>query len=393
MPNFTQSNLLPPLALYVHIPWCVRKCPYCDFNSHQVRGELPIDDYVKATVQDLALDAHLACGRQIESIFFGGGTPSLMPAAAIDTILEAADTKIGLSQNCEITLEANPGTAEYHNFQGYRQAGVNRLSIGVQSFNADHLQQLGRIHNPEEVDTAYALARKAGFDNINLDLMFALPEQTVEQAQNDLQHAIALEPEHLSWYQLTIEPNTEFYSRPPQVPSDDLAWDIQQAGREQLADAGFDQYEVSAYSTGGRAAKHNVNYWQFGDYLAIGAGAHGKITLPGTRSIIRLRKTRLPEHYLAAAIKHTEGNPFTVERKVVSETDLPFEFLMNGLRLTQGVPAHLFSQRTGLPLALIEPKLNKHRRAGSLVNDPTRLATTALGHQFLNSLLEDFLDP
>jgi len=392
MPSSLTLNSLPPLSLYIHIPWCVRKCPYCDFNSHQANGELPIQRYIDALEQDLKTDAFLAQGRKLESIFFGGGTPSLLPAKAVGRILDAAATTIGLSPTCEITLEANPGTAEYDSFNGYRSAGVNRLSMGVQSFDAQQLKTLGRIHSPNDVIHAFELARKAGFDNMNLDLMFALPQQTRQGAAQDLKKAIALAPEHLSWYQLTIEPNTEFYSRPPQQPEDDTVWDIQQHGQQQLAEAGYHQYEISAYAQPHLRAAHNMNYWQFGDYLAIGAGAHGKITQLDTQHIMRFRKTRMPEHYLGAMQKQVlQGNPFNADSHHVDTTALPFEFMMNALRLVHGVPTRLYSERTGLSIDNIQNLLQQQQNKALLAPWQSHLQATPLGHQYLNNLLEAFL--
>ncbi|WP_075187013.1 radical SAM family heme chaperone HemW [Teredinibacter haidensis] len=392
MPDFQPFDPLPPLSLYVHIPWCVRKCPYCDFNSHQAEADLPVDEYLNAIALDLAQDASLAQGRKIQTVFFGGGTPSLLPASAIARILETAEHSIGLSRQCEITLEANPGTAEYDNFSGYINAGVNRLSMGVQSFDADKLQRLGRIHSPDDVHRAFKLARDAGFDNINLDLMFALPEQTPEQAMDDLRQAIALEPEHLSWYQLTIEPNTEFYSRPPQQPEDDSIWQTQQQGQSLLAEAGFQQYEISAYARQGQRAAHNLNYWQFGDYLATGAGAHGKITLKQPRQILRYRKTRLPRHYMAAAtITDDNTNPFNADLHIVTNEALPFEFMMNALRLVEGVPSDLYAARTGMALSSIEPTLSQQHKRGLLSSYNNRLQASPQGLLYLNNLLESFL--
>ena len=396
MPIFQKFSQLPPLSLYIHIPWCVRKCPYCDFNSHQADSKLPIAAYLEALKLDLYSDIELAQGRQIESIFFGGGTPSLMPASFISEIICYADQHVGLSPSCEITLEANPGTAEYDNFKDYRLGGVNRLSIGVQSFNDQQLRTLGRIHSSKEVVSAFELARQAGFDNINLDLMFGLPGQTTAQAQQDLNSAIALTPEHISWYQLTIETNTEFYSRPPQLPEEDSIWQIQQQGQQLLASSDYRQYEISAYAKPGKQAQHNLNYWQFGDYLAIGAGAHGKITQLDQQQIWRKRKTRLPNHYLDAAQKGlkspVEGeNAFDAENQRLCIDAIPFEFMMNALRLVNGVPASYFSQRTGLELPLIEAKLQQQRALGLLSTTTNRLCASTKGHQFLNNLLEGFL--
>jgi putative oxygen-independent coproporphyrinogen III oxidase len=373
---------LPPLSLYVHIPWCVRKCPYCDFNSHEA-ARIPEDEYIRALLQDLTRDREMAQGRPLGSVFFGGGTPSLFRARSIGTVLEAADRLIGFSRNVEITLETNPGTAEYDNLAGYKSADVNRISFGVQSFNEDHLRTLGRIHSGDEAQRAYDLARRAGFDNINLDLMHGLPQQTLAQAEADLRQALVLAPEHISWYQLTIEPNTVFFSRPPKLPEDEVLWDIQEAGQAILERGGFAQYEISAYSGREKQARHNLNYWQFGDYLAIGAGAHGKITWPDG-AIERYWKTRKPADYLAA------DKPFTAGQNPVMPEQQMLEFMMNALRLTEGVPQSWFAERTQLSeAALTQPKAELVQR-GLMENDPGRLQATALGLRFLNDTLDVF---
>mgnify|MGYP001320374239 FL=1 len=374
--------ILPPLSLYVHIPWCVRKCPYCDFNSHETKT-IPETEYVAALLNDLEQDLHLVQGRKLRSIFFGGGTPSLFKATSIATILAAAEKKIGLEEDAEITLETNPGTAEYDNLEGYRSAGVNRLSFGIQSFNDAHLQRLGRIHDCSEALAAFAAARRAGFDNINLDLMHGLPEQTVAEACSDLQQAIALQPEHISWYQLTIEPNTVFYSRPPPLPEDEILSDIQDAGQSLLQDSGFAQYEVSAYSRPDRRSQHNLNYWQFGDYLAVGAGAHGKITIPG-EGIMRYRKTRKPADYLDPI------KPFTASWDYVEKEQQTLEFMMNALRLVDGVPRRWFAERTQLPDASLASYLPQLIARGLLEGTPDRLQPTSLGLRFLNDTLAAF---
>jgi putative oxygen-independent coproporphyrinogen III oxidase len=374
--------ILPPLSLYVHIPWCVRKCPYCDFNSHETKT-IPETEYVAALLNDLEQDLHLVQGRKLRSIFFGGGTPSLFKATSIATILAAAEKKIGLEENAEITLETNPGTAEYDNLEGYRSAGVNRLSFGIQSFNDAHLQRLGRIHDSGEALAAFAAARRAGFDNINLDLMHGLPQQTVTEACADLQQAIALQPEHISWYQLTIEPNTVFFSRPPPLPEDEILSDIQDAGQSLLHDSGFAQYEVSAYSRPGRQSQHNLNYWQFGDYLALGAGAHGKITIPD-EGIMRYRKTRKPADYLDPV------KPFTAGWDYVEKEQQTLEFMMNALRLVDGVPRRWFAERTQLADASLTSYLPQLIARGLLQDTPDRLQPTSLGLRFLNDTLAAF---
>jgi len=389
------SLILPPLSLYIHIPWCIRKCPYCDFNSHQAKDDIPEADYVAALREDLLFDKTLAQGRKLTSIFFGGGTPSIFSAKAIATILQDAEAIIGFEPDIEITLEANPGTFEQEKFSGFRAAGVNRLSIGIQSFNDVQLKALGRVHDRNEALRAADVARKAGFDNINLDLMHGLPQQTLADAQADLAQAIALSPEHLSWYQLTIEQNTHFYSAPPILPEEDILVDIQDAGFEQLAHAGYRQYEISAYAKNNQRARHNINYWEFGDYLGIGAGAHGKITLPEQQEILRLWKTRLPKHYLESSQKitahvHGHQNAYAGGGELLSPNALPLEFLMNALRLNEGAPENYFSQRTGLALSALEPHWQELTQKGLVENINHRLRTTDLGRRFLNRVLETY---
>lgn len=374
---------LPPLSLYVHIPWCVRKCPYCDFNSHETRV-LPEQNYVQALLADLAEDRSLTQGRPLQSIFFGGGTPSLFQASSIDAILRGIKAQVPWAPDIEITLEANPGTTEYNNLEQLRRAGVNRLSLGVQSFNTEHLQTLGRIHGPEEVHRAFAQARQAGFDNINLDLMHGLPRQTQTQALVDLEIALTLQPEHLSWYQLTIEPNTIFHQKPPQLPVDDVLAAIQEAGHQLLGSAGFQQYEVSAFCQSGRTSRHNINYWQYGDYLAIGAGAHGKVTGPDGQ-VHRYRKTRMPAHYLDA------GKAFTADSQSIAAEERPLEFMMNALRLVDGVPSHYFTERTGVPLTAIEQPRRRLIAKGMMSDDTQYLRTTKTGLLFLNNTLAEFM--
>jgi putative oxygen-independent coproporphyrinogen III oxidase len=375
---------LPPVSLYVHIPWCVRKCPYCDFNSHQTAGALPEAEYVRALIADLDGEQDQLRGRRFSSVFIGGGTPSLFSARAIATILEAADRRVGLTLDAEITLEANPGTADADNFRGYRAAGVNRLSIGVQSFSDPHLVALGRIHSGGEAVRAFDLARAAGFKNINLDLMHCLPGQTPARAAADLDQAIALAPEHLSWYQLTIEPNTLFYRKPPRLPDDTVLDDINTAGTMLLDRAGYRQYEVSAYARDGQHGRHNVNYWEFGDYIGIGAGAHGKLTDPDAGCIRRRRKVRHPRDYLARCGDHC------AEEQILDVADLPLEFLMNALRLNTGVPASHFGERVGLPLATIAECWGKLACQGLVMPLGEQLTTTQLGHRFLDTVLAAF---
>lgn len=375
---------LPPLALYIHIPWCVRKCPYCDFNSHAATPELPEEAYVDALLADLDQELGAVYGRPISSIFFGGGTPSLFSAPALGRLLAGVEQRIPFTRDIEITLEANPGTFEQEKFKAYRQLGINRLSIGIQSFQQAKLEALGRIHNGDEAIRAADMARQAGFDNFNLDLMHGLPDQSLEDALDDLRQAIALAPTHLSWYQLTLEPNTVFWNQPPVLPEDDILWDIQEAGQALLANHGYSQYEVSAYAQPGRAARHNLNYWSFGDFIGIGAGAHGKLSHPDGR-ILRTWKTRLPKDYLNPA------KPFKAGEKLLPVDELPFEFLMNALRLTQGVDAELFSQRTGLPLEHLTAARREAEQKGLLQVEPTRLVATPRGQLFLNDLLQYFL--
>lgn len=368
-----------PLSLYVHIPWCVRKCPYCDFNSHRQPDRLPEPAYVQALLDDLCLDRAAAHGRQIGSVFFGGGTPSLFSAASIGRFLDQAARLIPFSAAVEITLEANPGTAEAQRFAGYRAAGVNRLSLGVQSLDDAKLAALGRIHGRDQAIAAVTMARAAGFDNINLDLMYALPEQTLKQARADLSALLELAPEHLSWYQLTLEPNTLFHQRPPPLPDDDLIGDMMDMGLELLAAQGYRQYEISAHARPGRQCRHNLNYWEFGDYLGIGAGAHAKLT-GDDGHIRRITRQRHPARYLDA------DRPVSSIRELAA-TELPIEFMLNVLRLNGGVPAALFSERTGLSPALIATQLQQARQQGLLDADPAILRPSELGRRYLNNLL------
>ncbi|MFM1897555.1 MAG: hypothetical protein RLZZ385_2629 [Pseudomonadota bacterium] len=376
---------LPPLSLYIHIPWCVRKCPYCDFNSHRAPAALPEADYVQALLRDLALDAPLTRSRPVTTVFIGGGTPSLFSAAALHTLLQGVRQTVELAPGAEITLEANPGTVEATRLAGYRAAGVNRLSLGVQSFSDRLLHTLGRIHDGEQAREAVAIARSAGFDNLNLDLMHGLPEQTQEQALADLELGLALEPEHLSWYQLTLEPNTEFHRRPPLLPDDDTVHAMQSAGQQMLAQAGLTRYEVSAYARPQRQSRHNLNYWQFGDYLGIGAGAHGKLTDPDTGVIYRLRKYRQPEHYLQQDLN------YTAQRATIDPAELPLEFMLNALRLTGGFSRQLFESRTGLAFDAIAKQIEYLVGAGLLTGGDEHIAPTPRGQLFVNNLLEEFL--
>lgn len=372
-----------PLSLYFHVPWCVRKCPYCDFNSHALKTEKPPESrYLGSILEDLETDLGAVAGREIQSVFIGGGTPSLMSPGFYHRLFTTLGQYLDFSPDAEITLEANPGTVDQSRFEGFRQAGINRLSIGIQSFNPKHLKALGRIHDDHAAHKAIEAARQAGFDNFNLDLMHGLPDQNVDDAIADLEAALQWQPPHLSWYQLTLEPNTEFYSRPPELPNDDRLWQIYQAGANYLGQAGFEDYEVSAWSQPGRASRHNLNYWTFGDYLALGAGAHGKLTLADGR-IQRYWKTRQPEAYLSRIGSRTAG------REIIEPNELALEFMMNALRLRQGVNEQLFTERTGLPMASIEVLVKQLREEGLL--EPGRLQTTEQGQRYLNSLLERFL--
>lgn len=384
-PPLSRSLVLPPLSLYVHIPWCVRKCPYCDFNSHKASDNMPEAAYVACLLDDLQRDLALVQARPLQSIFFGGGTPSLFSAQSIGRLLEGIHRITPIAADAEITLEANPGTAEQGKFSGFRSAGVNRLSIGIQSFNAEYLHRLGRIHNGDDAQRAIHMARIAGFDNFNLDLMHGLPEQSLADAMRDLDTALSFDPPHLSWYQLTIEPNTVFHNAPPVLPEDEALWAIQQSGEEKLRQHGFDHYEVSAYAQAGRYSRHNLNYWQFGDYLAIGAGAHGKISVPAEQRILRYRKTRLPQDYLDLT------KSYTTAQDTLACEDLPFEFFMNGLRLREGVPTSFFTERTGLPLTHIKTALRTAQNKGLLCCEDQWLRPTAQGWLFLNDLVECFL--
>ena len=379
----------PPLALYVHLPWCVRKCPYCDFNSHQGKDGLPFDAYVDALLRDLDHDLPLVWGRTVHSVFFGGGTPSLFPPETIDRFLQGASSRLRFAPGLEVTLETNPGTAEHGRFEHYRAAGVNRISFGIQSFDDASLQKLGRIHDSREAEHAVKLAQDAGFDNLNLDLMYALPGQTLAMAEHDLQRAFALQPAHVSHYQLTLEPNTVFFARPPQgIPDDDLAWDMQEHCQALLADAGYRHYEVSAYARAGRRCAHNLNYWRYGDYIGIGAGAHGKITVGATQQILRRWKVKHPTAYLAAA-----GTPDAIggDDDITPERR-PFEFMLNALRLQDGFALTDFTATTGLPAEHIATPLEQARQRGWLALSGTNVMLTALGRRFTNDVIELFLD-
>ncbi len=373
-----------PLALYLHFPWCVKKCPYCDFNSHTAGDDPPRAQYVDALLEDLAAEAAAADGRPLTSVFLGGGTPSLFAGAEIGRVLDGVRRLFALEPGAEITMEANPGTVERHHLSGYREAGVNRLSLGAQSFDAGCLERLGRIHGPAEIAAAVADARAAGFDNLNLDLMFALPGQTPAMAAADLEAALALAPEHLSLYQLTLEPNTVFHRRPPAgLPDDDAAADMQEAAIERLAAAGFARYEISAYARAGRECRHNLNYWRYGDYLAAGAGAHGKLTL-ADGTVLRYRKPLHPAEYRRRAGQRDEQPELTADERL-------FEFMLNGLRLTGGFSEGDLAARTGLDPALVRPRFHELAGRGLLERTGRNWRPTGLGLRFLNDLQGAFL--
>ena len=375
---------LPPLALYVHIPWCLKKCPYCDFNSHERRDDLPESQYVDALIRDLELSLPLIWGRRISSIFFGGGTPSLFQAESIDRILAAVRARIPVAPDAEITLEANPGTFERAKFAGFRAAGINRLSLGVQSFNPRFLEALGRVHDQHEARAAAEAAHDI-FGNFNLDLMYALPGQELADAKADLAAAVALSPPHLSFYHLTIEPNTYFHRYPPALPDDDTAADIEEAIATTLEMEGYAHYETSAHAKPGFECRHNVNYWRFGDYLGIGAGAHSKLSFPDR--VVRQVRHKQPQYYLDQIAR---DSPLQEEHEV-SRAEIGFEFMLNALRLTDGVPVALFAERTGFPLTLVQAQLEAAEQRGLLTRDHQRMRPTALGARFLNDLQQLFL--
>ena len=383
-PGALNLSALPPLSLYIHWPWCVRKCPYCDFNSHEAKGEVPEQDYLDAVRLDLEQSLPLIWGRKIHTVFIGGGTPSLMSAQALDQLLAMVRTLLPLELDAEITMEANPGTFESERFKAYRSSGVNRLSIGIQSFNPAHLKALGRIHDGDEALRAVEIA-KSTFDNFNLDLMYALPSQTLDEARRDLETALSFEPPHLSLYHLTMEPNTVFAKYPPQLPDDDTSADMQDMIAEVTAAAGYEHYEVSAYAQKGRRARHNLNYWQFGDYLGIGAGAHSKISFP--HRILRQARFKQPASFIEAARR---GNPVQEEREI-GRADMGFEFMLNALRLVDGFDPNLFGERTGMSISTISKALNEAEAKGLLYRDHKLIRPTELGQRFLNDLQEMFL--
>lgn len=382
---------ISPLALYIHFPWCVRKCPYCDFNSHALRGEVPEETYIEALLADLEIDQQRVADRTLTSIFMGGGTPSLFSEKSIEKLLMEIHQRFTVVKDIEITLEANPGTIDYQRFVGYRAAGVNRLSIGVQSFQKEKLIALGRIHDDGEAIRAIQAAKAAGFTNFNIDLMFGLPNQSMADALFDLQTAIDLSPSHLSWYQLTIEPNTFFAHKPPILPEDERIWEMQEQGYELLAKNNFVQYEISAYCHDHNYCRHNKNYWEFGDYLGIGAGAHGKITDKKTGNITRMWKVKNPKDYLSSLDKKDIVS-FIGGDEIIKKEQLPFEFMLNALRLYQNIPVKLFEDQTGLPLGSIVPFLQKAKEKDLLVWDQQSIQPTELGRRFYNDLVELFIE-
>ncbi len=378
--------ILPPLSLYIHIPWCVQKCPYCDFNSHALKGGIPEQEYVAALLDDLTSDLAYVQGRQLHSIFIGGGTPSLLSAEAMAQLIQGVRERIPFSPDIEITMEANPGTVEAKRFVGFVEGGINRMSIGVQSFQQAKLKRLGRIHGPCEAENAAKLAQQIGLNTFNLDLMHGLPDQSLDDALFDLQTAIELAPPHLSWYQLTIEPNTQFASKPPQLPDDDILWDIYERGHTQLEAAGYRQYEVSGYAKPGNQCRHNLNYWRFGDYMGIGCGAHGKITQLESGNILRTTKVKHPKGYLESSRDYMDKS------WLVEKDELPFEYMMNRLRLFEAFPKDEFSQLTGLNAQVIAAPIQQALDKGLLQDQGDEWQITRLGHRYLNELITLFMD-
>ncbi len=387
-PGFDSGlNGLPPLALYVHMPWCVSKCPYCDFNSHLAPSKLPVEEYVEALLADLELDLPLVWGRSVQSIFFGGGTPSLFSAKWIERLIEGFRARLRVSPQAEITLEANPGTTEHDSFSAYRDAGINRVSLGVQSFNKNMLQRLGRIHGCAEIETAVESIQSAGIRNFNIDLMYALPGQTVGGALYDVRRAINCAPSHLSYYQLTIEPNTAFHVNPPELPDDDTAWDMQQQCGELLIESGFRQYEISAWARQGFRCRHNLNYWRYGDFLGIGAGAHSKITLPAEQSVRRRVRQKHPRTWLEAK----QTGQWLAEDRLIGEEERVFEFFLNQLRLYEGVRKAQFTPRTGVNWNRVSVRVEKAIESGLLTDSNGVLKPTSLGWRFNNEIQAIFL--
>lgn len=377
---------LPPLSLYIHIPWCIEKCPYCDFNSHKLRGEIPEHEYLTALIDDLKQDLQFVQGREIFSIFIGGGTPSLLSASGIKWLLENVKQHIPFRKEIEITLEANPGAIENQKIADFKSAGINRFSFGVQSFQQSKLTKLGRIHGVEEAKSAAATALKIGMKTFNLDLMHGLPDQSLADAMSDLTTAMALRPTHLSWYQLTIEPNTQYFSHPPTLPTDDTLWEIQEQGVKLLAEHGYQQYEISGYSQVGWQCQHNLNYWRFGDYLGIGCGAHGKISLPLENRILRTTKVKHPKGYLDVS------RPYLDECHTVPKEELVFEYMMNRLRLMESIPFGEFEAYTGLTRDVLTKQIILAVNKGLMTFDEEYCQVTPLGHRYLNELLTFFME-
>lgn len=383
-----QFSETPPLALYIHFPWCVKKCPYCDFNSHEAKENIPEEKYIDALLIDIDIELPAIWGRSITSIFMGGGTPSLFSAKAITRLMSELRARLNFNPDIEITMESNPGTAEYENYAGYFQAGINRLSIGVQSFNSTHLKTLGRIHSADDAQNAIRYARQAGFNNLNLDLMYGLPQQTAEQARTDLQTALEQRTAHISYYQLTLEENTYFHRFPPVLPDDDALYAIEQASHQLLADNNYQHYEISAFAQNDQHSRHNKNYWQFGDYIGIGAGAHSKRTDVQQQSIVRYSKPKNPRDYLATA----ENRNFSNNKNSLTESSIQFEFMLNALRLTNGVEKELFNRRTGTHLNAIRKNIEIAQQKKLLEVSLDRIKPTELGLRYLNDLQSLFLD-
>ncbi|MEM1080684.1 MAG: radical SAM family heme chaperone HemW [Pseudomonadota bacterium] len=378
---------LPPLSLYIHLPWCVSKCPYCDFNSHRAPDTLPEQATIDALMLDLELELPRVWGRSVHSVFIGGGTPSLFSAHAIEQVLNGVRARLPLAPHAEITLEANPGSVEHDRFEAYRAAGVNRISLGVQSFNNQHLQRLGRVHDGAQAYQAIESVQRAGFNHFNIDLMWALPQQRLDEALDDLRQALAFAPPHLSYYQLTVEPNTVFAAKPPPLPEEGEMLDIQEQSAALLEQAGYQPYEISAWSQPGRACQHNLNYWRFGDYIGIGAGASGKLTLPAEQAIVRTRRKKVPASWLKA----TSDQRFIAEQYRVPEADLPLEYMLNRTRLDEPIPVREFTQRTGLPLGRLRPALDRAEALGLVRLDEYCIHRTKRGEQYLNDLQALFL--
>ena len=378
---------LPPLALYVHLPWCVRKCPYCDFNSHQAPPQLPGREYAAALLADLELDLPLVWGRAVQSIFFGGGTPSLFDAEWVSDLLDGFRARIRVSPHAEITLEANPGTTEHGSFSAYRDAGINRVSLGAQSFKNASLRRLGRIHGSDEIEMAVESIRSAGINNFNIDLMYGLPEQSLGDAVDDVRRALDCRPSHLSHYQLTLEPNTAFYANPPELPDEEVCWDMAEQCGTVLKDAGFGQYEISAWARKGFQCRHNLNYWRYGDFLGIGAGAHSKITLPAEQSVRRRVRQRLPQAWLQAM----QTGKWLVEDRLINAEERVFEFFLNQLRLYDGVLKEQFAPRTGVAWDRVSERVENAVNRGLLTDNNAVLKPTALGWRFTNETQAMFL--